>query len=144
MQKVNVEILKKPGAWILERFYKFGQVVAVEKRLAMEHLLKARSGAYALSKKAAEVDSTAEFRESDEDRVAREELEDESRDSPPSEIYDLDFPGKDDLLKVGINSIEQLDTFIADNGDAWFKKVNGIGAKTAKDIVAFREKQRKS
>ena len=142
MQTVNVEVVAKGGAWILDRFYKVGSIVKVEARLGKEHLAKARNKAYKITADAAKFDSTKPVKESDEDREAREELERESLDSSPSEIYELDFPGKEDLLKAGINTIEQLDKFIADNGDAWFKKVNGVGAKTAKEIVDFRAKQK--
>ena len=147
MSTVNVLIVKKPGAWILDRYHAAGSVVKVEARLAKEHLAKVKdrdtgNPVYKITDKAAKVDSTKPPVESDEDKAARLELEAESRDKSPSEIYELDFPGKDDLLKVGISTIKQLDQFIADNGDAWFKKVNGIGAKTAKEIVAFREKQK--
>lgn len=144
MKTVNIKIARKPGAWILNRFYKRGAVVAVDETLGKEHLARSRSGAYEL------VDDAAEFNAHDTDAAAEAEAkqqqaarDEEARQTPSAEIYELEFPGCDELLKVGINTVEQLDSFIVDNGDGWFKKVDGVGPKTAAEIIDFRAKLKK-
>lgn len=141
MKTINVKITRKPGAWILNRFYERDTVVAVDEVLGKEHLIRSRSGGYELTDKPADFNAHETDAEAAavaaETQAARDE---EANTTPSAEIYELEFPGRDELLKVGINTVEQLDTFIVDNGDGWFKKVDGVGPKTAAEIIDFRAK----
>lgn len=141
MKTVNIKIIKKPGAWILNRFYDHGTVVAVDEKLGKEHLALSRTKAFKVTDEAAELNAHETDAEAAavaaETQAARDE---EANNTPSAEIYELEFPGRDELLKVGINTVEQLDTFIVDNGDGWFKKVDGVGPKTAAEIIDFRAK----
>ncbi len=144
MPTLNVKILTKPGEWIPghNQFHKTGTVVAVDEFVVKNRLAKLKDR-FEVTNAEAKVDTTVNTEPTDERVEARKKADEESRSKPASEIYELDFPGRDELIKGGIVSVDNLDQFIADNGDAWFKKINGIGPATAADIVAFRAKLKK-
>lgn len=137
---LNVKVLTSPGEWIpgFTMFVLQGSVVAVD-AFVVKNKLKGLPTRFQVTDGEADVDATAP---EDPEIVAAnkaqlEEDDNEARNTPSSEIYDLDYPGKDDLIRGGILTVAQLQQFIADNGDAWFKKVNGIGPATAAQIVAL-------
>lgn len=137
---LNVKIVAEAGAWILQKFHKHGTVVKVDAHLAKNVLATHKD--YKIVTDEAKEDSTVKIVETDEDREAREKLERQSLDSDSSELHSLKCPEAVTLHKAGLTTVEALKKFVADNGDAWFKKVNGIGPAGAKDIADFLAKQK--
>lgn len=136
---INVKIVGKRGAWILQQFHKTGSVVKCDAFYAKNTL--AAHPDYEVTTAEAKADSTTKIKESDDDREAREAREAEARNKDASELHSDDCPQKEDLHKAGITTRDQLVKFIADNGDAWFKKITGIGPAGAKDIAEFLAKK---
>lgn len=130
----NVRILTKPGERLWQTFHKTGTVVAVDKPFALSHLARHKKRFQFTDDKAdVEAGTVAEV---DPEELEKQRQKDEkARHRESSEIHTLDFPGTDDLHKAGITTVEQLEKFMEDNGDAWFEKVNGIGKSTAAKIV---------